>query len=54
MKPSYLSNKSLLDDLWSARYVSQEFRILGCSNQLGAADAVERIRGNTHNKRAQH
>lgn len=54
MKLSYLSNKGLLDDLWSSQQVSHKSRIFRCSKQLGAVDAAECFRWYPHNKRAQH
>lgn len=54
MKVSYLSNKGLLDDLWSCQQVSHKGRIFGCTEQLEAVDAAERCRWYSHNKRAQH
>lgn len=54
MKLFYLSDEGLLDDLRSGRQVCHKRRILGRSDQLGAADAAERRCRNSHNKRAQH
>lgn len=50
----YLSNDSLLDNLRGSQNVSHKRWIFGRRQQLSAADAAERSRWYSNNKRAQH
>lgn len=53
IKLSYLSNKSLLNNLWRGHHVTDKRRVSGRSEQLPPTETSERCWWYSHNKRAQ-